>query len=197
MSALIVRSMVVPDSSSNLRVPSVGVYPRSRCSCASASKLSVISPNAWRAVPMPSRCTASIEAMIVSRLLEASSWPARNAAASSSEGCATKSLEAICIRAKAALNSRLASASTAALLTLAKAFPTSVSPLVNARPLARKPTTGMTAMAAMRLRTESLEMSCWKEKLGNIGNRMAGIDPAMAIMPSGWPRVWPLEQYQG
>ena len=47
MSVLIVRSIVAPDSSSNLRVPSVGLYPKSRCSCASASKLSFISPKAW------------------------------------------------------------------------------------------------------------------------------------------------------
>ena len=110
-------------------------------------------------------------------------------ATSSSEGCATKSLEAICIRAKAALNSRLASPSTAALLTLSNALPTSVSPLVNARPLARKPTTGITAMAAMRLRTESFEMSCC----------MSGIDLAMAICLHGG-RVFgrsSLRQYQG
>src|SRR5450432_1472986 len=137
-------------------------------------------------MPSSSRCMASIEVAIVSRLLEASWWPAPKAATPSSEGRATKSLEAVCIRAKAALNSRLASASTAALLTLSKVFSTSVSPLVKARPLARKPTTGMTAIAAMRLRTESFEISRWME---NIGNRMAGTDP----LRSWWPSSWPVE----
>ena len=65
----------------------------------------------------------------------------------------------------ATLKSRLASASAAACSALAKAPSTSVSPLVKAMPLARKPMTGMTAIATMRVRTETLEMS----RAGEVG----------------------------
>ena len=68
--------------------------------------------------------------------------------------------------ASPALNPSLASASAVACLTLRKAFSTSASPALNAMPLARKPMTGMTAMATMRLRTETLELSHLNEGCG-------------------------------
>jgi hypothetical protein len=136
---------------------------------------------------MASRCWASVAAAMLARLSAASVLPLLNAATSSSDGCATKSLAAICMRAKAALNSRLASASTAALRTLAKALPTWVSPLVKAMPLARKPMSGITAMAAMRPRTEILVTSCRGERRCNSASGMVGLDPSIgnpAFIPS-------------
>jgi hypothetical protein len=38
-------------------------------------------------------------------------------------------------------------------------------------------------MAAMRLRTETFEMTCCREELRNIGNRMAGIDLGNGYLP--------------
>src|SRR5262245_38284222 len=57
--------------------------------------------------------------------------------------------------ASVSLNSRLASASAAAVPTFAKASVTPFCPAVNATPLARKPTTGTSASPMMRVRTET------------------------------------------
>src|SRR5262249_6231077 len=56
--------------------------------------------------------------------------------------------------ASVSLNSRLASASAAAVPTFPKASVTPLCPAVNATPLARKPTTGTSASPMMRVRTE-------------------------------------------
>ncbi len=77
-------------------------------------------------------------------------------------------MEAISIWVSAALNSRLVSASAAALFTLVKALPTSVSPPLKVTPLATKPTTGISAMAMMRLRTESFTANRGSANLVNI-----------------------------
>jgi len=76
----------------------------------------------------------------------------------------------------ATLNSRLASASVAACWALRKAPSISVSPVVKAMPLARKPITGMTAIATMRVRTETLEMSRVGEAGSMNGNGMARLE---------------------
>src|SRR5262245_48924855 len=57
--------------------------------------------------------------------------------------------------ASVSLNSRLASASAAAVPTFPKASVTPLCPAVNATPLARKPTTGTSASPMMRVRTET------------------------------------------
>jgi hypothetical protein len=79
------------------------------------------------------------------------------------------------------LNSVLASASAAACLTLLKARSTSVSPAVNAMPLARKPMTGITTMATMRPRTETFELSDLNESVRNIEGGMAQIVLAVSF----------------
>src|SRR5262245_33970875 len=57
--------------------------------------------------------------------------------------------------ASVSLNSRLASASAAAVPTFPKASVTLLCPAVNATPLARKPTTGTSASPMIRVRTET------------------------------------------
>jgi hypothetical protein len=92
--------------------------------------------------------------------------------------------------ASADLNSRLALASAAALVALSKLRPTSVSPLVKARPLAKKPTTGITAIAMMRLRTEILVTGAFSEKRRVIESGIAEINPALAaIGRQRWPQA--------
>jgi hypothetical protein len=55
-----------------------------------------------------------------------------------------------------------------ARLTLLKALSTSLWPVVNANPMARKPMIGMTVIVVMRKRTENLETSCFGEMMREV-----------------------------
>jgi hypothetical protein len=87
-----------------------------------------------------------------------------------------KSRALIRMAASPLLNSSLVSASAAARLTLRNALSTSLCPVMNEMPLARKPTTGMTAMVAIRARTEILEMIRPKERTREVGSGMVRIE---------------------
>src|SRR5262249_51438108 len=79
-----------------------------------------------------------------------SAWPSLKTVIRFAWGFAAKSLAENFIASRPPLNSRLAPASQAASLVPVKARPTSISPEVKAIPMATKPRTGRTAMAAMR-----------------------------------------------
>jgi hypothetical protein len=61
---------------------------------------------------------------------------------------------------------------------------------VNAIPFARKPMTGTTAMAMMRLRTEILELSNFDEKKRDIEGGVSRV----VLMLIGPPDPWPARQ---
>ena len=73
----------------------------------------------------------------------------------------------------ALLNSRLASASAVARSTLRKAAATSFSPETKAMPVARKPATGISAIATIRARTVSVETNRFGLIRRGIGSDMA------------------------
>ena len=117
------------------------------------------------------------------RFCDACPLPASKAEIDSWFGSATKSRNAIRMAASPVLNPSLASARAVACFTLRKAFSTPVSPVVYARPLMRKPITGIRARAPMRLRTEIFELSDLNEKPGGSEDGIARV--VLSFM--GWP----------
>ena len=122
-------------------------------------KLARASAMLWARGARPTRSTSLSELRIKLRLCEAWVLPASKAAMESGPGSAMKSRIPFRMAARPALKSALASASAVARRTLRRARSTSASPALKVRPLARNPTTGMIAMAMIRLRTDTCELS--------------------------------------
>src|SRR5688500_6372503 len=94
-----------------------------------------------------------------SKFVAACTWPVSKLLIRSCDGCATKSFAAICIEARAILNSRLASEIADADSALSRALVSSFCPAGNEIALARDPNTGVSAIPTMRVRTDTDEMS--------------------------------------
>src|SRR5436190_9146274 len=88
------------------------------------------------------------------------------------------------MRLSASLKSRLASCKSPAVLTLAKASSTSDSPVVKAKPLARKPSTGISAITAMRMRTDNEVAG--RDSLEREKFRTLAIEEMLKFMEERW-----------
>ena len=164
MPSLMACSMPAAASSSRLRVPCVLGEAQFGLLVGQIAEVSLSSPSFWRTwlIVVLVEAPAAAGDLLEIRGGERRGWP-RNSWLSSLDGCATKSVAANCMDTSAILNSRLASESTDAASTLSKALVTSFCPVVNEMPLARNPTTGMSAMPTMRVRTETDAMALTSE----------------------------------